>query len=522
MTANRPEAFARYAFYDTETTGARVRFDHPHQVAFIVTDANFNEIDRISLRCRPRRWNPPSPIALLVTNSDPAELAAQKTTLDGLLKNLVPFLKKHSPAVFIGYNTLSFDEEILRQALWENLRDPYPTSKAGSRRADLMRIIQTARAADPDVLAFETKPDGKPSFKLESLAKANGFDEHLAHDALGDVLATIFLAKKVKARAPKLWNRLISNAAPDNAAKIVDSGRAFVEVTRFGEDRVRVLFPVARDPEVKRHVGCVDLAIDPAPFVEMDENQLAKAMTEDFKALPVIKTNAMPCVFPVEEAIELGFNLPDQLDGAGNPERDENGNPHPDWVQPARRDELNRIVAKRVDAVSTPDFRLKWIKATAIRRAAYEPKPYVETAIYDGFPSKLDEKLMEDFHRANAWAEKLKIAATFRDPRFVILAERLVLDNAPSVLPQARRTALENELLRERLLTKFPEETTLTGKPVKAPWLALDEVAKELAELPDTPLAEKIKAWWIKRINALGLSVSIQIAPKNDAQDVGF
>ena len=48
--------------------------------------------------------------------------------------------------------------------------------------------------------------DGKPSFKLEHLARANGLVHEAAHDALSDVRATIALARLIRQRQGKLFD----------------------------------------------------------------------------------------------------------------------------------------------------------------------------------------------------------------------------------------------------------------------------------------------------------------------------
>ena len=42
----------KFVFYDLETTGISPAFDQALQFAAIVTDSDFNEIERVDLRCR--------------------------------------------------------------------------------------------------------------------------------------------------------------------------------------------------------------------------------------------------------------------------------------------------------------------------------------------------------------------------------------------------------------------------------------------------------------------------------------
>ena len=63
-----------FAFYDFETTGTSPSFDQPLQFAAILTDDDFNEIERVNLRCRLAPHILPSPMAMAVTGITPAQM----------------------------------------------------------------------------------------------------------------------------------------------------------------------------------------------------------------------------------------------------------------------------------------------------------------------------------------------------------------------------------------------------------------------------------------------------------------
>ena len=75
---------------------------------------------------------------------------------------------------------------------------------------------------------------GKVSFKLDQLAPLNGFHAHNAHDALGDVEATIFIVEKIKKQRPDLYQKLFDARDKDRNLQLLKSFVP-VEVTlRFG------------------------------------------------------------------------------------------------------------------------------------------------------------------------------------------------------------------------------------------------------------------------------------------------
>ena len=58
-----------FVFYDLETTGRNATWDQIIQVAAILVDSNFNEIDRFEERCRLRLGLIPEPGALIVNKT---------------------------------------------------------------------------------------------------------------------------------------------------------------------------------------------------------------------------------------------------------------------------------------------------------------------------------------------------------------------------------------------------------------------------------------------------------------------
>ena len=122
-------------------------------------------------------------------------------------------MRSWSPAVFIGYNSLNFDETLLRQAFYQNLKPIYLTNTSRNTRADALRLVQAARVYAPSSIIVPTAASGRPTLKLDALAPANGFNHVNAHDALGDVEATIFIARLIRERAPDIWDALMPLAA---------------------------------------------------------------------------------------------------------------------------------------------------------------------------------------------------------------------------------------------------------------------------------------------------------------------
>lgn len=114
------------------------------------------------------------------------------------------------PAILVGWNSLDFDEALLRQALYQCLHPPYFTNTDGNCRADLMKLAQALTLLQPGVLQIPTAANGKPTFRLELLAPANGFNNFNAHDALADVEATVHVARIIRDAAGDIWSKMFN------------------------------------------------------------------------------------------------------------------------------------------------------------------------------------------------------------------------------------------------------------------------------------------------------------------------
>ena len=110
-------------FYDTETTGISTEFDQILRFAAIKTDDDLREMDRCEVHCRLSPHIIPSPEALMVNGITPAMLRdpALPTHYDAT-RQIRGILTEWSPALFMGFNSIRFDEELLRNEKPRSLR----------------------------------------------------------------------------------------------------------------------------------------------------------------------------------------------------------------------------------------------------------------------------------------------------------------------------------------------------------------------------------------------------------------
>ncbi len=304
-----------FFWHDYETFGANARLDRPAQFAGIRTDAELNEIgEPLMVYCRPAPDYLPDPESCLITGITP-QLCLEQGLPENEFAARIHAALAEPGTIGVGYNTIRFDDEFTRFLFWRNLMDPYGREwQNGCGRWDLLDVVRLTYALRPEGIAWPKKPDGKPSFKLEDLARANGLVHEQAHDALSDVRATIALARLIRDKQPRLFDFCLGLHKKDRVAAELglpatrESARPFLHVTgMFPPERgcLGVMWPLASHPVNKNELIAWDLSADPSELATLDADTLrlrlfskAADLPEGMTRLPVktVHLNKSPMV----------------------------------------------------------------------------------------------------------------------------------------------------------------------------------------------------------------------------------
>jgi len=215
-----------YAVVDLETTGTDVESDEIVSLAVVRLDAEGVELDRFASLVRPAGPIPAEAIA--VHGIDDASVADAPSFAE-VAGELVGLLEG---AVFVAHNA-GFDLPLLEHAF----------ARAGIR----YRPHGVACTLD----AFRLLEPVERSHRLESLCERHGVPLDDAHDARGDVLATVALLRILLAR----------EIAPETVA--LDRGaymrlRSRGDMRPVSEPQVRRVFALARAAGLVALDGTVD------------------------------------------------------------------------------------------------------------------------------------------------------------------------------------------------------------------------------------------------------------------------
>lgn len=426
---------ASFFFYDLETSGFDSRRARVMQFGGQRTDLDLKPIGEpvnVLIKLTPDVL--PEPDAILVTGITP-----QQTLVDGLTE--AEFLKLfydevvRPETIFVGFNSIRFDDEFMRFLHYRNFYDSYEWQwKDGCSRWDILDVVRMTRALRPEGIEWPFAPDGKPANRLEFLTKVNKLEHIGAHDALSDVKATIAVAKLVRDKQKDLFEYLLSMRDKKKVAELVLAGQPFVYTSgRYPSAHSHTTASVLLAKHPQQDAALVyDLRQDPTPFLDMTVDEVVKAwrFTKDPEALrlPVktLKFNRCPAIAPLgvikEEPVQerIGLTLVTIAKHLETLKRH----------QAAFADKVLKAVAQLDDERE---------KAQA---SLIDNQLTVDGRLYEGFVGAQDKQAMSVVRAAKP-AELSELAANFVDGRLKSLLPLYKARNYPSSLSDEERQSWE-------------------------------------------------------------------------------
>jgi len=426
-----------FYWHDYETFGADPARDRPCQFAGLRTDASLQEVgEPLVIYCRPPPDYLPQPDACLITGITPQVALERGVPEPEFIARIHSELARPGTCA-VGYNSIRFDDEVTRHTLYRNFYDPYAREwRGGNSRWDIIDVLRMARALRPEGIAWPDNADGKPSFRLEDLTRANGIEHAGAHDALSDVRATLAMARLLRAQQPKLFDFALS--ARDKGwvkrhLNVVERKPVLHVSARFPAENgcTALVVPLAVNPRNANAIICCNLLLDPGPLAELDAAALRELLFTARADLPadaprvplkLVHVNRSPMIAPAamltrDIAGRLGIDLG------------------------RCREHLERVCA--IPGLSE--------KLGEIYRGAGETvNPDPELALYGGgFLGERDRALLDEVRKAEPAALATRRFA-FEDERLPELLFRYRARNFPATL-DAEEQARWAEHCRERL-----------------------------------------------------------------------
>ena len=452
-----------FVFYDFETTGRSPAFDQALQFAAIYTDEDFVEIERVNIRSRLLPYILPAPKALEITGIDPNDtLSTDLPNAFEFAQKLQYLTEKWSPACWVGFNSVSFDENFLRQIFYQNLQpNIYATQNHGNTRHDLMNIVYAVYAQHPETLIWPEDETGKKIFKLEKLAPANGLKNFNAHDALADVEATVFILALIRERNETFFNEIMSMSDKPYVRSLLHLYQPMQVTLRFGA------------PPPKQYFGCLCGVQknngNSFGFFNIEQDDPLSIINADQAVIDDIVKNKPPSIRTLQFNRAFIFSHME--------------NPTPDQLQ----------VCDMIKENNEFKFRV----ATALERK-YEPadpeEKEVEDRIHDQFQSP-DRPIIEQFQDAS-WERRLELVHAMEDARYRQLGMRLIACHAPHLLSNSQSDAFINFIKHRWTLNE------------EAKWETVEKVTKWIRDnttKSDPKTLETLNSFYSTRLREIGL-----------------
>lgn len=464
-----------FFWYDLETFGLNPHYDRIAQFAGQRTDRNLVPIgDPILLYCKLSDDYLPDPLACLVTGITPQEVQEKGLPESEFIEKINDEFSKPGTCV-AGYNSIRFDDEFIRNALYRNFLDPYRREwERGNSRWDLIDLVRAAHDLRPEGIVWPpAKDNGNPAFKLTDMTEANAIVHEGAHDALVDVKATIALAKLLKEKQPKLFDWYFELRKKTNVKELltVPMGKPVVyTAANFTNPKgcSTLVVPITAVSTNANSIICFDLSQDITPLLEANHTDLMS-----IRGMVKISINKCPFISPLsiltdELAIKLGIDT---------------------------KLCMRRYQQLQEDTMLPVKFR------TAAEHDEYEQVKDPDFRIYaDGFFNDSDQKRFAVIRQTTP-AERLRLNLQFDDQRCQQMLWRHVCRNYPEVLDEEQK-ARWHSFATNRLL--YPPGNVMVNlqfyeRKIEEKLLATDTAPK------DKFVLQQLKEWSTSLKEHLGL-----------------
>ena len=426
------------AIWDIESSSANTDFGSIIEIGGILLDQNFKEKDRFNLRCRLPEGEIPQAMALIVNKTSVDLLTKANLSHYQMLSEVEKIFKKWSPAIFLGWSNIGFDDEMIRKEFFRGIRYPYLTNSAPNKRHDGLNIARGAYAIDSSILKTEINKKGNAVMKLESLARNNGFESSGAHSAIFDAELTTKILGLIKKKQPQTWDAFLKTGNRSDTEIIIKKENIITLNEYFyGKSRLYLcapLHPNACIHPIYKWGQAVDLRVDVKPLLNLSISDLKVEMKKTPKFLRTIRSNKAPIILDASYGMKVEpYNA---IDSA--------------------------IIKERAKLVKNNEKFAQNI-LNALREIAEEKQQTTtqeditaEESIYTKFTSQKDTLLFAKWHEA-LWKDKLTMLDKFEDKRLVDFGKKIIYQESPETLPESMFKKIKRKIA-ERILSDQKEK----------------------------------------------------------------
>ena len=427
--------------WDIETDSSNTFFGTIIEIGAILINENFQELDKLNIRCRLPEGVIPQAGALLVNQSNVSMLTKANYSHYQMLQEVETTFKRWSPAVFLGYSNINFDDEMLRKEFFKGLRQPYLTNTNGNKRQDGLNIVRAAFAVNDKIMKTETNEKGNAVMKLESLARMNGIESGGAHNALFDANLTKLVLEKIYKEQNITWRSAMMTGSREEVENFSKNELMFsLNEYFYGKSKLYLVTPLYHEymlHPIYKWVQAFDLRFDPKIYFDLPLDELKTEIKKTPKFIRTIRSNKAPVLLHSDYASKAepySVMTKEQL------------------LERAKLIKGNKDFCARVSLALAEIAQEK-------RDTGDQSDITPEESIYVKFVDNKETPKMEKWHQAS-WEDKFKLLDKFEDERLVDFGKKIIYQEAPQVLPESVTKEIRRGIAKRILSTNKEKWTT--------------------------------------------------------------
>ena len=427
--------------WDIETDSSNTFFGTIIEIGAILMNENFQELDKLNIRCRLPEGVVPQAGALLVNQSNVSMLTKANYSHYQMLQEVEATFKKWSPAVFLGYSNINFDDEMLRKEFFKGLRQPYLTNTNGNKRQDGLNIVRAAFAINDKIMKTETNEKGNAVMKLESLARMNGIESGGAHNALFDANLTKLVLEKIYKEQNITWRSAMMTGSKEEVENFSKNELMFsLNEYFYGKSKLYLVAPLYHEHmlhPIYKWVQAFDLRFNPKIYFDLPLDELKAEIKKTPKFIRTIRSNKAPVLLHSDYASKAepySVMTKEQL------------------LERAKLIKGNKDFCARVSLALAEIAQEK-------RDIGDQSDITPEESIYFKFVDNKETPKMEKWHQAS-WEDKFKLLDKFEDERLVDFGKKIIYQEAPQVLPESVIKEIRRGIAKRILSTNKEKWTT--------------------------------------------------------------
>ncbi len=430
------------AIIDIESQGSSTSYSSIISIAGILVSPELEVLDRFEFWCRNKAGHVPDPYSMWV-NRGFTKMKNSNLSHYSMMKLLHEYIKKWSPCLWGGWNSIGFDFIMLQKENYRSLFPIYITNQNGNEHSDFLPVTRAAKLFYPDCVKTEISNKSNPVFRLDSIGPLNfpNMDKKKMHTAMGDCETCLDVMRKIKKNANPIYQAAQETTAKISAKEKIESTKIFTTVFYFyGKARPYVVTYLCNHGQYTwPMVFCLEN--DPKDLMSLDYRSLKESLKKPGKwvrALPLKHPMVLDVSYGLKTDLynELGLKL---------------------LTERANKIKENKEFAKKV-SLALGEIAEEKQKSKEKVKLSNE-----DSLIAGGFPKSKDQNIMREFQEIENWKEKYNLISKIEDTRFVYFGKRLIYQNDPESLPKKEYEEIHTDIAKKIL---NPEETRFTTLPM--------------------------------------------------------